>query len=217
MNNYQQTILSQYASSPTINGLISSFNYALDPSTDLYNFYQNVFNVNTAVGVGLDAWGQIVGVSRNLQVNNTQQYLGFDEAYSSTAGNQNPTPFNTAPFYSGTNVTTSYVLGDAQYRQLILAKAFANISNLSTQSINTFLRYLFVTYSALYSATGYYVDGYALDNDYFQAAYLSDGGDMVMTVIFNFQPTDLQLAILLNSGVFPRPSGTQINYQVITL
>ena len=216
MNNVTQTFLSQYANSPTLTGLIEKFNAAIDPSSDIQQFYNNVFNINSAVGQGLDDWGQIVGVSRNLQITTSQQYFGFAEAYVSANGTQNPAPFNNAPFYNGAYVTSTYQLGDNQYRPLIIAKAFANISNLSVPAINFLLMYLFVYYQNLYAAVGYYVDGYTLDYDYTNYAYVKDGGDMVMTIVFNFQPTDLQLAILLNSGVFPRPCGVQINYQVIT-
>lgn len=57
-------MLSQYAGSPVICSLISSFEAAMDPRGNIQNFLQYIWNVNTAVGYGLDVWGTIVGVSR---------------------------------------------------------------------------------------------------------------------------------------------------------
>ena len=78
---WQQTILSQYDASPTLLSMIESFNDAIDPTANIAAFYENIWNVNTANGYGLDVWGQIVGVSRYLQVS-ASNYLGFDEAYT---------------------------------------------------------------------------------------------------------------------------------------
>lgn len=67
MNNYLQTVVSQYGNSPTILALIDSFNAAVDPSSDIDNFLVHVWQVDTATGVFLDnVWGRIVGVSRTI-------------------------------------------------------------------------------------------------------------------------------------------------------
>lgn len=64
MNNTESTVISQYANSPTIDALIASLNSAIDPSEDIDNFYNYVFNIATAQGFGLDIWGRVVGVTR---------------------------------------------------------------------------------------------------------------------------------------------------------
>lgn len=56
------TLASQYANSPTILAIINTFNDCIDPCVDLDNFYNTVWNVDTAVGFGLDIWGRIVGL-----------------------------------------------------------------------------------------------------------------------------------------------------------
>ena len=61
---WKKTILSQYDDSPTLLSMIESFNDAIDPTANITAFYENIWNVNTANGYGLDVWGQIVGVSR---------------------------------------------------------------------------------------------------------------------------------------------------------
>ena len=137
MLNWDQTLLSQYCDSPTIKGILSSFNDAIDPSADLAQFYYNIFNVATAVGNGLDIWGAIVGVSRYLQISATP-YLGFEEAYTAPTASTGPQPFNQAPFYNGVVATTTFALSDTQYRQLILVKAAAHISKHKYSIKNSF-------------------------------------------------------------------------------
>ena len=69
MNNLEQTILSQFGNSPTILALVTNMNEYIDPTLDLENFYNYVWNVNTAQGFGLDIWGRIVNVSRTIFTN----------------------------------------------------------------------------------------------------------------------------------------------------
>lgn len=66
MQNWRDTVLSQYANSPKMLALIQSANDALDPSANVDLFYANVWNIQTATGYGLDVWGRIVGISRYL-------------------------------------------------------------------------------------------------------------------------------------------------------
>lgn len=58
----EQTIISQYSNSPTILALITNMNLYIDPAADLDNFYNVVWNVDTAIGFGLDIWGRIVAL-----------------------------------------------------------------------------------------------------------------------------------------------------------
>lgn len=190
MQNWSETLLSQYDDSPTIQGLIESFNDAVDPSTDLQNVYTYLWNIATAVGQGLDNWGQIVGVSRNLTVTASQTYLGFVEAQTST---YSPASFGNAPMYPGFAATQTLTLTDDAYRQLIFVKAAANIAPLTAQSMN----------SLLCSALG-------LSKSAVQRAYVQDSGEMSQRYLLEFQPTDYQVAVLANSGVIPRSAGAMV-------
>ena len=193
--NWDETLLSQYVDSPTLRSMLNSFNDAIDPSIDIANFYSQIWNVATAVGNGLDIWGQIVGVSRYLQIS-TSNYLGFDEAYTAPTAATGPQPFNQAPFYLGATATTTYALSDSQYRRLILVKAAANISNLSIPSINALLQAEFGTSDGV--------------NPY-GAAYVIDSGGMAFQYHLTFVPSAVQIAIINNSGVFPRPAGVSVS------
>ena len=198
MLNWNQTLLSQYCDSPTLDALLGSFNDAIDPTVDLANFYTNIWNVQTAVGNGLDIWGQIVGCSRYLQIS-ASPYLGFEEAFTVPTETTGAQPFDQAPFFNGTPATTTFALSDAQYRQLILVKAAANISNLSVSSINALLRAEFGTNNG---------------TDPYGPAYVVDNLNMTFEYYLDFVPSPVQIAIIENSGVFPRPAGVQmtLNY-----
>lgn len=187
MDNIGQTILSQYANSPALCAIIDAWNQALDPATLIDQWYALVWNVKTAQGYGLDVWGRIVGVSRVLSIESVA-YLGWRETSDLTEEG-----FNQAPWYSGADATSNYRLSDDGYRQLIYAKALANISDGSVLSINTIL-------TTLFSGQG--------------DAYIKDNGDMTMTYVFRFVPTDVQVSIIQNSGVLPRPAGVGVSYSI---
>lgn len=237
MQNWNETLLSQYFDSPTIYGLLNSYNDAVEASEDILKLYANIWDVNTAVGSGLDIWGEIVNVSRYLQVVAAQNTFGFDEAFLSGYEDVGPQPFGQAPFYSSTPVTSTYYLSDDVYRRLIMVKAAMNISNLSTPNINKFLQYFFGTsidgspYGVAYVIDGQipgspnylgfeeaYLSGFATTGPqpFGQAAFNSFGNalsglNMSITYHFDFIPNAWQLAIVENSGVFPRPAGVSIN------
>lgn len=183
MRDYQRTVISQYAASPTLNRLIGNLNQYLDQTENIEQFYNLVWNVQTAQGYGLDVWGRIVGVSRALAVA-TGSYLGFEEA-----ADTNAQPFNQAPFYSGTISTSNYVLSDTAFQTLIYAKALANISNGSIQSINAVLRTLFPGRGN---------------------CYVTDGENMTMTYTFSFALQPYELTIVQSSGVLPKPTGVSV-------
>lgn len=187
MQGFKKTILSQYANSPRIGSILEGWNQAIDPSSLVDLWYDNIWDLETAQGYGLDVWGRIVGVDRVLKISSSE-YFGFSEANDLTEEG-----FNSAPFYSGTSSTTNYRLSDEGYRQLIKAKAMANITDGSVTSLNAILMTLF---------------GEQGD------AWVQDNGDMTMTYVFNFVPTDVQVSIIQNSGVLPRPAGVGITYQI---
>lgn len=180
MQDYISTVVSQYSNSPTLVQLIANFNTYIDPSSNIDAFFQLVWNVDTAQGVGLDIWGRIVGVQRVLQVA-SGVYFGFAEADDNVE-----TPFNQAPFYSGQPTTGNFALTDDAFRTLIFAKALANISDGSILSINQILLNLF-------PARG--------------DCYVTDLGSMRMTYTFAFALTPVEAAIVSQSGILPKPVG----------
>ncbi|GAA3686239.1 MULTISPECIES: DUF2612 domain-containing protein [Acetobacter] len=187
MEGVQQTFLSQYANAPRMQALVAGWNQMLDPAALIDQWYSQVWNLHTAQGYGLDVWGRIVGVSRVLSLS-AQSYLGFYEASDLTEEG-----FANAPWYRGVEATSNYRLSDDGYRQLIYARALANISGGSVFEINQILTTLF-----------------AGQGD----AYVRDNNDMSMTYVFSFVPTAVQVSIIQNSGVLPRPAGVSVSYQI---
>ncbi|WP_182356677.1 DUF2612 domain-containing protein [Komagataeibacter europaeus] len=187
MENIQQTILSQYANSQALCTIIDAWNQCIDPSDLIDRWYDLIWNVQTAQGYGLDVWGRIVGVGRVLTISSTD-YFGFMEANDLTE-----VGFNQAPWYSGKAATTNYSLSDSGFRQLIYAKALANISDCSIISLNAVAMILFAGQGNV---------------------YVTDHGDMTMTYVFDFVPTDVQVSIIQNSGVLPRPAGVSVSYSI---
>ena len=182
MRDVKQTVVSQYANSPTIRQLIDSMNGYIDPATDFKNFYDYVWNVDTAVGFGLDILGRVVGIDRNLTIPDVNKLaFGFKEGISYQ-------PFGQAPFYDGGPNTTTYALADADYRKLILVKALSNISICSASSINQQLRNLFPGRGR---------------------CYVNDFRNMTLRFTFEFELQPFELAIILQSGAVTRPAGVQ--------
>lgn len=186
MIDFEQTVLSQYAGSPTIARLVSNMNAYVDTSTNFNQFFEFIWNVDTAIGNGLDIWGRIVGVTRVLKLSTTS-YFGLTGPAGASG-----LPFNQAPFYNGQTITANYYLTDAVFRVLILAKALANISNATIQSINQILINLFGIGGPLPVVGN---------------CYCTDLGGMAMTFTFGSPLSAIQKSIVYQSGVLPRPIG----------
>lgn len=181
------TVISQYQSSPTLLQLIANMEAYFDPSANLDAFYASIWNVQTAVGYGLDVWGRIVGVTRVVNVPTASAFLGFEQAAPTVK------PFDFGIFFAGGNgpVTQNYILTDDAFRTLILAKALANICNGSIPAMNQILINLF-------------------GNSGYGNVYVVDSGGMAMEIVFTNAPSPVDLAIISQSGVFPRPAGVAL-------
>lgn len=131
MISVERTILSQYSHSPTLVQLVKDIDACIDPTTDFNTFFSFVFNVDTAQGFGLDIWGRIVGVGRQINV---------------PALTPNPGAFAFTPGV--------YTMPDAQYRKVILMKALANITATNANSINTLISNLFAGRGRCYVMDG---------------------------------------------------------------
>lgn len=185
-----RTIISQYANSPVIVALIQGFQDLIDQTTNIDSFFDLVINLDTAQGYGLDVWGRIVAVNRVLKLAAGPPFFGFNEGVDY----QPFGPGGVGPFYSGQKLTSNFELSDDGFRVLILAKAFSNICNGSIPAINRLLRILF-------GSNG--------------KGYVKDTGGMTFQYVFEFPLSALQLSILTNSGVFPKPTG--VSYTVVQL
>lgn len=188
--NVDLTVISQYQNSPTLLRLVHNMAEYLNKGVDLATFYQFVWNVDTAVGFGLDIWGNIVGVSRLLQIPGSDPIVGFDNADVP----KDWYPMSEGRFAIEGEVTTAYTLPDDAYRVLILTKALANIITTTGPALNQLLRNMFPGRGR---------------------AFVRDLGGMAMQFVFNFSLTPVEYAILTQSGVLPHPAG--VFYSVVVI
>jgi hypothetical protein len=206
------TIISQYANSPILTTLITNVAGYLSPTANIEQFFDLVFNVATAQGFGLDVWGRIVGVSRILKiVDGSNPQMGFNEAQPGSFG------FGQGTFYGGQTITDNFALSDDAYRQLIFAKAAANITDGSIPAINRILMSLFPHRGNAWVTDGQQsVDAFGFqeagnESGFNQSSFYSGTPlpTMVMTYTFAFQLTPVELAIVQQSGALPKPTGVK--------
>lgn len=177
MDNWRETILSQYDNSPRLLALVEGFNALMDPREDIDAFYAAVFDPRTAVGWGLDVWGRIVGIDRVVTLEGVPNAFGFLGS--------GLVPFNQGPFWSA-NATSAYVLADEAYRLLIFFKAAINITDGSLASINRILHQFFA------------------DRGPVAALHV---GTMRMRFVFRFSLKIYERAILAKPDAIPLPAG----------
>lgn len=179
------TLMAQYANSPALTAMITAFNAAMDMTQNMSNFYDMIWNILTAQGYGLDVWGRIVGVVRTISIPGSVAFFGFEEAGASWTG------FGQGGFASpGGQLTQNFVLQDADFRRLILAKAAGNISNGSITAVNQILL-------SLFPGRG--------------KCFVADGLNMSLTFTFNFLLSPVELAIVSQLNVLPAATGVIIN------
>jgi hypothetical protein len=192
--NWQGTVISQYNQSPTMQTLLYAINQWLDPTKNLDDFYNFIWNVDTAKGYGLDVWGRIVAIDRVLNVQPQAPFWGFTEATNVSAW-----PFNQGIFYNHETTLVQMELSDEGFRTLIMAKAAFNIINGSIPAINQLLLTLF-------KGRG---NCYVVDCPPDSAGHPVS---MSMLYVFDFIPTNVEAAIIVASGVLPRPTGVSVAF-----
>ena len=185
MGNVEKTIISQYANSPIITQMIQDMDAYIDPSADIDNFYNLVWNVDTAVGFGLDIWGRIVGVSRDVALSSSvDKYFGFSQAVPGAY------PFGEGVFYNGGSFPQGTVsLPDSSFKMLILAKALTNISAATFPAINRVLMNMF-------GSTG--------------RCFCRKSGTMSIEYVFESSLSEFDLALVAQTGAFLRPAGVMV-------
>lgn len=174
--------MKQYAASPAIQQLIAD-RKSYFPNDWQDQFYDNIWNVDTAQDIGLDIWGRIVVIGRNIQVP-AVNYFGFV-----TTPPQSWDPFGQESFYTGPTATTTFVLADNAYRVLILAKALANIAQTNARNLNRILQQLFPGRGR---------------------AWVNDLGSMAMRYNFEFALEPWEMAVLVSGSALPRPAGVGV-------
>ncbi len=182
MQNVEAVLMSEFANSPVMLQLINNMNAYLDETANFSAFVNTVWDIETAVGFGLDTWGSILGVSRILQIAAAGPFFGFDQGGSMLG-------FGQGVFLQYLGETTSYSVPDSTYRKMLLTRALSNITRCSIPGLNQLI-------SNLFQGRG--------------RCYCTDLGNMAMTYTFEFVLLAVELAILQQSGVIVHPTGVAV-------
>jgi hypothetical protein len=215
-----KTIQSQYSSSPHIMGIIEAFRQEIDPTEDIADFFIKYFDPRTARGIGLDIWGIIVGISRVLEVDASNEYFGFN--------GQNMQNYDNAPFYYD-SATNTFILADEAYRDLIFMKAYANIADETLPSIKEILNKILpngtyvikggAPYFDIDKATtfGFNSDLQNYDNGSFASNQLIDGNKAykLRVVFLKYDIPPYLLAMFKQYGLLNRGSGVGWEYYIV--
>ncbi len=221
MRNWRQTVISQYRSSPVLMQLLERIEEWLSQDANLEDFYNLIWNVDTAQGYGLDVWGRIVVIGRVLEIP-TGPYFGFGEAGDRVG-------FDQGPFYNGQSTTSSFTLTDDVYRRLIMAKAAYNITDGSIPAINAILMNLFPDRGNAYVTDGGKINGdrpfgfgeagdrAPFDHGSFGDLYFTDSfSNMTMVYNFDFVLQPFEIAMVTTAGVLPKPVGVKASSHYYT-
>lgn len=182
----RQALISQYANSPTIVQMLENFSNWSDVESlfgspeSLQSFFGVIWDIDHAIGFGLEIWGRILGASRNIPVLSQLTYFGFSEGSGA--------PFGSAAFYNGPSSGNIYRLADDAYRTLLLVKAAANICSTNADTLNSLLR-------SLFPGGG--------------RCYVSDLGSMRMRYLFEFPLLPYEISVVSAKNILPRPAGVE--------
>ncbi len=182
MLDVRQTIISQYAHSPIIQQIIGHFNESIDPRADLQRFYDVVWNVDTAEGFGLDIWGRIVGIEREVRMKAEDEFIGFADGF---------TPFDSGVWSIDESSDRKYRLDDTTYRRVIMLKAMSNIIYATAPNINRLLR-------SMFGKRG--------------RAYYVKNGTMAARYVFEFYLLPVERAVIRQTDLLPRPCGVLLDF-----
>ena len=185
----KDTILFQYSSSSIIKAVIEGVNDLIKPDEDINLVYNEMFNILSAQGVGLDFWGVKIGIGRKIKIQST-----VDENDSFGFYGSELNAWDTVPFFSEKEGDV-VKLEDNAYRELLLIKAAANISRTDIASLENLLE-------RLYSGRGKF--------------YFLEIGVMKLRYIFEFYLTPYEESLAMRRDLPPKPAGVTYEiYQIV--
>ena len=122
-------VLNQMTESPNYLAIIRAIARTYDDQDEVLEYIGNI-DVYTARGVWLDLIGSIVGAARRVDIDLKYTYFGYSNLDSVAAG------YGKGRYwYYGAPSSVSNLLGDEEYRRVILAKAAQNSGDCSHISV----------------------------------------------------------------------------------
>lgn len=204
---YDDVVQSQYGNSPTIKALIRAMYDDINPAMDFQTFYDNIFNLDTATGIGLDIWGRILGIGRDIDFDSVfplTPLLGYRKAQLN--------PWNQGVFYTPSNVhdgtMTQANLTDGRYRDLLKFKAYVNIGKGTLHALNDASYKVFGTYDI--TATGINIPGTLPNGDMYNQNAMH-----ISWVFRKDEITNLDMSFIQMLGNMAVPAGVDQNIHIV--
>lgn len=191
---YTALITSEHRTAPRFVATVGAVTGALAITADVTRSIPNAFDVETAVGAQLDIIGLWVGQSRLIPNVLLLQFFGFSGNPAALPFGEEDNPSGGGRWYEeGEDYTATTVLGDPEYRTLILARIARDMSKGTTAELLGSLSFIF---------------GGA-------RVALDDPGDMSISVAIGRYLTLVERAIIANLDILPRPAGVRISRRVM--
>lgn len=188
-DDYVALITSEHNDKPLFVAVIRALTQPFVDRINLLATFPDLYSLDDAVGVQLDAVGIWVGISRNLTLPLTNVYFSWDSTV--TLGWDSGSWMG--PFDPSTGVVS---LPDDEYRRLIRARIAANKWDGTLQDAE-------LIWEQVFADTG-------------QQVIIQDRQDMSMVVGFTGVPLTAIQQALLTGGYFPlKPQGVRIYYYAI--
>ncbi|WFC66420.1 DUF2612 domain-containing protein [Achromobacter denitrificans] len=185
---YLDLITAFHRDKPKFSAMVGAVSKCFVDAQNLYAQMVAAYDLDAAVGVQLDAVGEWVGISRNVQTPLVGVYFSFD-----IAGLGFDEGVWQGPFDPDTGVTS---LDDDTYRLLIRAKIAANHWDGTLEGSAAILNLIF-------GNTGTHV-------------FIQDNGDMSIDIgVSGQRPTAIFLALLTGGYIPVKPEGVRVNYYIV--
>ena len=133
----KNNLISQFQGKTVLSAILDALNEELAEISAVASDLKNKRWIDTGFGVTLDGIGDIVGQSRIVESAVTIPFFGF-------YGQPSALGFGVGRFRdSGETWQFSSKLGDAEYKKLLWAKVFKNVSQCTTEDTIQALRFIF--------------------------------------------------------------------------
>lgn len=173
-------VINQLSESPNYKAIINAIARTYDDQ-DLVLKYIGTLDVNISTGVWLDLIGSIVGQSRKVDIALQYVYWGYSDLDPNAGDYLNESIY----WYTGAPSSESNLLGDDEYRRVIIARAAKNAGDTSLPAI---------------TATMQQVIGES-------EVYAYNSGNATITLLFEGEISDNILALIRNGNIVPLAAG----------
>ncbi|OWT69202.1 MULTISPECIES: DUF2612 domain-containing protein [unclassified Achromobacter] len=188
VDKYLDLITAEHRDKPNFSAMVGAVSQCFVDAQAVFGQMVTAYDLDSAIGKQLDAVGEWVGISRNVQTLLTGVYFSFDiDGLGFDQGVWQ------GPFDPDSGVTS---LDDDTYRLLIRAKIGANHWDGTLEGSAQILNLIF-------GGTGTYV-------------FIQDNGDMSIDIgVAGTRPTAIFLALLTGGYIPIKPEGVRVNYYIV--